>query len=143
MNKPIFPDRGDIDSWVSYLTDDKEDEFKRTMKPHLPIIDEGWKKGVADAIELTQLNTSLGGDLHRCAASIFYKIVKRHSYIDGNKRSAIIATYLYYFVNDHFLFPPGDLRKMAKRIARSKGSRQESNWLKKLEKFFFERAIKF
>ncbi len=95
------------------------------MRPYLPIINDDWKRAVIDVFELTQLNKSLPNTIHAKAASIFYKIVKRHSYIDGNKRSAIIATSVFYLVNDHFIYPPELLRKMAKRVARSKGSRHE------------------
>lgn len=143
MSNPVFPSKEDLDEWVGYLVDEKENEFNKMMRPFLPLIDEEWKRGVLDVFELTHLNRSLPEDIHAKAASIFYKTVKRHSYVDGNKRSAIIATSVFYLVNDHFLYPPEHIRVMAIRVAKSLGSRQEKTWLKKLEAFFKQKTIKY
>ena len=38
-------------------------------------------------------------DICTCASLIFFKIIKNHHLVDGNKRSAVICTYLFFFIN--------------------------------------------
>jgi death-on-curing protein len=50
--------------------------------------------------------TTVGGhdaypDIHTKAAALFHSITRNHPFIDGNKRTAVIAAYVFYGLNDH------------------------------------------
>lgn len=64
------------------------------------------------------------GDVYAVGGRIFYKIAKNHHLVDGNKRSAVICTYLFFFKNHIRLdFPAFALYALAKEIVESpKGS---------------------
>ena len=56
-----------------------------------------------------------------------YKIAKRHELSDGNKRSAVIAVYLFCILNKESftIDDPEQLKNQVKRIAKTKGRLNE------------------
>ena len=52
--------------------------------------------------------TTVGGhdaypDLHTKAAAMFHSLVRNHPFIDGNKRTGVLAIAVFYTLNDHEL----------------------------------------
>ena len=109
-----YPTELDLRGWVGFLQ-------TRTSKltPYLPHIDEEWYSAVLDTIEQVRL-PYIKNDLNAKAANIFFKIVENHRRIDNNKRSAVVAIYLFYLLNDK-VFEGGNpeiIRILAKVIAK-------------------------
>jgi death-on-curing family protein len=144
MSNIQYPSRKDLDFWIEYLSwtpkEGDKNIFRDTLKRYLPRTNTEWKERVMDIVALICQDFYQPVDVHHKAALIFYKINKGHNYIDGNKRSSIIVTYLFYVLNDFFLSDAEGIRTFAKKIARSKGRRYENNWIKKTEAFLRERA---
>jgi death-on-curing protein len=72
----------------------------------------GGKSGIRDMglleSALAQPEASFGGDyvhqdLFHMAAAYGYHICQNHPFFDGNKRTALIAMYMFLFVNGHRL----------------------------------------
>jgi prophage maintenance system killer protein len=141
MNKIEYPDKNSLEFWIKVLKEGKG-PYVEMVRPYLPLIDAQWKDKVLGLVSLIQSEFYQPEILHRKAALIFYKINKGHNSIDSNKRSAILIVYFFYFLNSHLLYPPNRVRLLAKRVAKSKGRKQENNWIKKIEKFFSERVIR-
>lgn len=60
--------------------------------------------------------TTVGGqdaypDIHTKAAALFHSIARNHAFLDGNKRTAVIAVDVFYRLNGHTLSSPpeGDI----------------------------------
>lgn len=137
----VFPDAEIIDWWVEYLPESENIPLKES----LPKIDKEWRMRVMSVISLIKMNYESGyspQDLHHLGALIFYKINKAHNEIDGNKRSSIIITYLFYLMNDYAIREPEEMRLLAKRVARSKGKKNQDAWLHKISGFLSTRVIK-
>jgi death-on-curing family protein len=128
-----YPSRDILDWWVKYLEDEAN---QSSLKKYLPVIDKGWIDNIAQIIELIQNDYYQPQELHYKAALIFYKIIKNHSYIDSNKRSSIIAVYLFYIINNYVLLNTDGVRLLAIKVAKSKGRRNQPSWLKKISIFF-------
>lgn len=65
-------------------------------------------------------------DVCRAGAAIFHKVTKNHYRIDGNKRSAVIAIYLYFLINNCKLnIAWDDLYELARTVADSQKQVEE------------------
>ena len=60
----------------------------------LPKIDDGWFDSVLGIVELLKL-PHYSDTLKHKGAHLFYKVVKNHLFIDGNKRSAVMIIYIF------------------------------------------------
>lgn len=108
----IYPTEDNLKSWIKFLNDPQT-----KLHEYLPNIDNTWYKHVLSPIELVQL-PYFKDDLCTKGANIFYKITKNHNLIDGNKRSAVIVTYLFFLLNrSTFNMSPEDLKNIAKETA--------------------------
>lgn len=88
----------------------------------LPGMDDDWVDLMISCSEVCQMAQSYSSekDINRVAAHLFYKIVKNHYLVDGNKRSAVVCTYLFLLLNEKRLtVPEGDLLAFAKNMASS------------------------
>jgi death-on-curing family protein len=97
------------------------------IKKYLPPITENWYKTVSECSDYINSTAHYEKDLsfREMAARLLYKIVKKHELRDGNKRSGVIATYLFCIINDHLILKPGGIKNLAKKIASTKGRTNE------------------
>lgn len=138
MNEIVYPTKELLLAWIKSIETDGE----HYLKPYLPKVDNEWADRVMNTVHLIRLEY-YPKELHAQGALLFYKINKAHNEIDSNKRTAIIVTFLFYLLNRYILIPPEQFRLMAKRIAKSKGRRNQDSWLKKIELFLSHRAQEF
>jgi prophage maintenance system killer protein len=135
-----FPDSFAVNWWVEYLPTSDNSEIKK----YLPKIDKEWKDRIMSVVSLVHMNYNNGyiaQDVHSVASFVFYKINKAHNEIDGNKRSAIIITYLFYLINDYALVTGEEIRLIAKRVAKSKGKKNQDLWLKRIKEVFIRTTV--
>lgn len=59
--------------------------------------------GLVDAAVQRPMQSAFGQDaypgIHEKAAALFHSLVKNHAFIDGNKRTAVIALGVFYLLN--------------------------------------------
>ena len=101
----------------------------------LPAIDDGWYADIMDVVKRAD-HSYAERDLHHRAAELFYNTIKGHNFIDGNKRSSIVLVYLFYILNRHYIVSKLDIRKLAKRAAKSRCRGRHDSWTGKLAKTF-------
>ena len=130
MSNLSYPTRQLIEKWLVIL---KNENLELTLK--LPQTSEQWFDRVLSNVELTRI-AYCEEDVFVKGAHLFYYITKDHNFTDGNKRSAIVVTYLYFLINTYFIGNPEKVRLLAKRVAKSKGSKMKDSWIKKIEKEF-------
>ncbi len=105
-----FPDEEEVRVWIEGL--DHE------LKTYLPLIDEGWYQEMASSFQITALRPDCKEDVCKAGAVLFHKINKNHYRVDGNKRSAVICTYLFFVINGmHLSVLPESLYAIAKGVA--------------------------
>lgn len=118
----VYPDRDDMEFFVRLLKDGNY-----SVSKYLPSIDDYWYEHIGHCIDYVQMVAQYEPcEFHECAARLLYKIAKRHELGDGNKRSSVIAVYLFTILNDKFVTNPRRLKEEAKRAARSKGRENET-----------------
>jgi len=118
----IYPQELDLRIFVEIITNKKYEVSK-----YLPAISEEWFKVVFNCINYVQTTSQYDtkNDFHSCCARLLYKVAKRHELSDGNKRSAVIAVYLFAILNDYNVSDPQELKVQARRAAKSKGRNNE------------------
>jgi len=114
MSKIEFPNTEDILWWGKQLL---ESEFP---EEYLPIITRKWARSIADCVEVTSLLPS-NNDVIESAGRIFYKVIKNHRLVDGNKRSSLVVTYFFLALNGFRLkISPNVLYELARTVAKEK-----------------------
>ena len=83
-----------------------DDLSESELKKYLPEIDESWYLEMLSCFEVTSLRPDCRTDACRAGAVLFYKIIKNHYRIDGNKRSALVCIYLFFVANQLDLATP-------------------------------------
>lgn len=118
-----YPDRDDFKLFVEIL---REKPYR--ISKYLPHTDEEWLDIIVDAVSYVAGTSQYieNTDFYQSAARLLYKVAKRHELNDGNKRSAVIATYLFCIVNDWSIKDPAGLKQEAIRAARSRGRQNEA-----------------
>jgi death-on-curing protein len=81
--------------------------------------------GILESILDMPKQTVFGGDAYPSvfdkAVCYFYFIIKDHPFMNGNKRIAIVATYVFLYLNNYSLnVPPDMFYDLSKVIAQSK-----------------------
>ncbi|MEX0910477.1 MAG: type II toxin-antitoxin system death-on-curing family toxin [Candidatus Paceibacterota bacterium] len=130
MNKVLYPSLKSLKLWIGNLEGENP-----VLKLSLPTIDEQWYERVIDILDMVQMSY-YESNIHDKAAIIFYKIIKTHNYIDGNKRSSIIVVYLFYLINGYYIPKSASIRKLAKDIANSKGRDDYDKWIDHISNHF-------
>src|SRR5665213_4418943 len=99
----VYPTRTDLEEFVRILQTNK---FR--VSKYLPHIDEEWFDIIDDCIRYTEHIAQYEGEksFHDCCARLLYKVAKRHELHDGNKRSAVIAVFIFAIINDHAVITP-------------------------------------
>ncbi len=114
-----FPGERDLLSWLRKLE-------HTDLEPFLPGIDEAWFRQMLSAFQTTALRPDCTSDPCLSGAVIFHKIIKNHYRIDGNKRSAVICTYLFFVANSrHLRIAPDILYELARAVAESHAASEE------------------
>lgn len=130
INDPIvYPTRKDIELWIAFLKD-----TDHSIKKFLPITNRYWFDNILATIE--RVNNPYIVGVSCKAAHLFYYIIKDHHFPDGNKRSGIATAYLFFLLNGYQIRSGERLRLLAKKVARSHGSKQKDQWINKIEKEF-------
>lgn len=122
MANIVFPNRTNLVDFVSIL---QEREY--LVSKHLPPINEEWYELMLDCVNYVK-GTSFyvnNQSVHDFGSKLMYKIAKRHELGDGNKRSSVICVYLFYLLNKYWVKSPDSLKVLAKRIAKTKGRKNE------------------
>ena len=116
MSRVEYPADEDLHLWVEALS-------KTGLAKYLPIIDDVWYEQMVSCLQVTALHPVGKTDACGAGAMLFHKITKNHYRIDGNKRSAVICTYLFFVVNRLDLdLLPDELYELARRVADSEES---------------------
>lgn len=129
MEEIFYPSREILESWVDIVR-----HANPIIELALPVINENWYLRVLGTID--RVNNDYTQGISCKAAHIFYYIIKDHNFIDGNKRSGIAVTYLFFFVNGYEVRSAERIRQLAKNLARSHGARNKDDWIRKIEKEF-------
>ena len=79
-----YPTANDLELWFDIIQRNQE------FGPYLPAIDDGW----IDSIQ------SDGQRLSSASARLFYRIIKNHHFVDGNKRSAVLMLFMLLDFNE-------------------------------------------
>lgn len=122
MARFTYPVQDDLRKFVSILR-----QGDHEISHHLPSTSEYWFEALADMIRYVGDTEEHAGvlNLHEVAARLMYKVVKRHKFDDGNKRSAVIGVFLFLLLNDANIASPDLLIREARRIARTRGRTNE------------------
>lgn len=109
-----FPEEHTLRSWIKAI-----EKAETSLRHYLPHIDEGWYKEMMSCIEITEIVPSCRTSLSAAGAKLFHKIIKNHHRIDGNKRSALLVTVLFFVHNDYFIaFLDEDMYELAEYVAK-------------------------
>lgn len=113
MSSVRYPTDKDLRLWVGALS-------KTWLVKYLPGMDDGWYEQMISCFQVTALHPTGKADACGAGAMLFHKITKNHYRVDGNKRSALICTYLFFVVNRLDLdVHPDELYELARRVADS------------------------
>jgi len=116
-----YPTREDLE-WFTVVL--RENKF--TISKYLPPVSEDWFDSVMSCINYVQQTSAYESNtLHGEATKLLYKVAKAHDLADSNKRSALMTVILFCLLNDHRITEPAELKKQAKRIAKTKGRLNE------------------
>lgn len=117
-----FPDLEMIRFWYGMLI--RNDILQKAF--YLPLIDDEWYREMLSAFETTALHPDCRTNIEHATARICYKITKNHYRVDGNKRSAVMCTFLFLMLNGCWLsITPRELRRFLKGVAKSPAEQSE------------------
>lgn len=87
---------------------------------YLPPTNRNWAKHMHSCFEVAALGPDRD-DVFAVGAKVFYKIAKNHYLVDGNKRSAVICTVLFFLTNGlHLTLSATLMYELAKVTVKSK-----------------------
>jgi fido (protein-threonine AMPylation protein) len=87
------------------------------LSAFLPNFDSNWASVIEGDFLLCQMHPDRA-DINKSSARLFYRIAKNHHFVDGNKRSALVALYLFIYLNSYeFDVPWEEMYVVAKYIA--------------------------
>lgn len=103
------------------------------LSKFLPATDENWARLLEADFQLCQMHPD-AQNMERSAARLFYRIIKNHHFVDGNKRSAVICLYLFLFLNEYDLSMAWqDLYGLARAVAeKTQKSEEVIDWIASL-----------
>ncbi len=111
--KLVYPTRPEIEEWATWVGN------SGSLYKYLPIVDARWAKIIEGEFQLTALSQDRN-DALRFSARLFYRIIKNHRFVDGNKRSSLVNVYLFLSMNGlELMIPPRLLYHLAKQVAGS------------------------
>lgn len=120
MNSVRFPSEQELRLWIRALIEENIEEMP------LPNIDEEWYREIVSSFETTMMVPSCKENVVLAGATIFYKIIKNHRRVDGNKRSAVITIYLFFTINEaHLRKSPNSLKDFSKNVAERQDNQEK------------------
>lgn len=125
-----YPSKEDFETFIDIL---QEGNYK--IKKYLPPINKEWYEVVSGCVQYIE-HTSHYEKLSfaEICARLLYKVAKRHELGDGNKRSSVMAVFLFCLVNDYHVYSPAIIKQLAKRAASTKGRMNEVTMRTRLAK---------
>lgn len=113
-----FPEKEQLLDFAEYIgASDK-------LVHYLPIITETWAEKTEAIVRTVQLATAFSpphSNLAHSGADLFYKIIKDHPHIDGNKRTAVMSVVLFFGLNrQRLVFSFQDMYRLSKSVAESR-----------------------
>ena len=128
MSSIIYPDRNSLKQWADALR--RPAVFSME---DLPDFNEEWLDNIMMTFDLIKM-PHYSEVIHHKGAHLFYKIAKNHHFINGNKRSAVIVLYFFYFINGFaILNNPNEMLDIARATVESDSKENEQEIIK-LEK---------
>jgi prophage maintenance system killer protein len=117
MAKYTYPTKGDFKNFIEILQ-----EGNYPVKKNLPPISEKWFEIISSCVDYVGTTAHYEDlSLIEICSRLLYKVAKRHELGDGNKRSSVMAVYLFCVLNDYFIWKPAVIKQQAKRAAATKG----------------------
>ncbi|WP_079045988.1 type II toxin-antitoxin system death-on-curing family toxin [Carbonactinospora thermoautotrophica] len=88
-----------------YLTPDEVQRIhdREIGEEGLPGVDRGRLEAAVCRCQATVFGEDAFPTIHDKAAALFAGIIKNHPFADGNKRTAVLATYVFYALNGYTL----------------------------------------
>jgi len=121
-----YPTKSDFEFFVGLLT-----EENYPIAKYLPPVNKNRYQSVDECVRYVEETAYYDPcTIYEECARLLYKITKKHELADANKRSAVIAVYLFCVLNDYVISDPEELKRQAKRIASTRG-RVNENLLRK------------
>lgn len=127
----VFPEEADLRLFVQLIT-----STRYKISRYVPATSDFWFETIFDCVSYIKSTAHYesDSDIYEVIARLLYKIVKRHELGDGNKRSAVIAVYLFCLLNDYAVTNARALKNEATRVARSRGRANENLIRKRIAK---------
>lgn len=124
-----WPRKAEFQDFIEVL---QEGDY--TVGKYLPRIDDNWYEVIASCVGYVAETSHYDEEatFMDICARLLYKIAKRHELGDGNKRSSVIALYLFCLINDYYIIDPAVIKQLAKRVASTKGRMNEALMRKRL-----------
>lgn len=120
MSSIVYPDKQSLKQWANALRNSTV-----FLLEDLPDFNEEWLDSIIKIFDLIKI-PHYPDTLHHKGAHLFYKIVKNHYFINGNKRSAVIVTYFFYFINGFVVLNnPTQMLELARKTVETKSSESE------------------
>ncbi len=88
-----YPTANDLELWFDIIQRNQE------FGPYLPAIDDGWIDSIQSDLALCAMHPD-GQRLSSASARLFYRIIKNHHFVDGNKRSAVLMLFMLLDFNE-------------------------------------------
>ncbi len=124
----IYPTERDFRWFVGEL---QNEEY--SISRFLPAVSDDWYVSVGECVGYLNATSRFSdNDVCQEASRILYKIVKKHDFVDSNKRSAVISVYLFCLLNGYAVLDPVHLKRQATRIAKTKGRKNEELMIRRV-----------
>lgn len=119
-----YPNADAIFTWATIVGD------YENLSKFLPAINKDWARLLEADFQLCQMHPD-AQSMERSAARLFYRIIKNHHFIDGNKRSAVICMYFFLVLNKYdCTMEWQDLYNLAKTVAeKTQKSEEVIDWI--------------
>jgi death-on-curing family protein len=135
MSSLNYPDQDDVLMWASLIAK------MHVLTEYMPDTTVEWSNKIESCFHTTRLHPD-SDNLCASAARVFYKIIQNHYFFDGNKRSAVINTYLFFLLNGYrFNIPADQLYDLSKKVAAEK--RDFEKEIKTLSEIFSRHSEQF
>lgn len=93
-------------------------------------------KYAVDVVKSKIFNIDINPTIYDKASSYAYNIIRKHIFIDGNKRTGLIVAFYFLEINGYIIsriIPDTEIVNIALDVAQGKKTQKEiSNWLKNI-----------
>lgn len=115
----VYPNIEQLHLWVKLV------EKTDGLSQYLPLIDDRWFVAIESDLILCSIHPD-GNDFYKTSARLFYRVIKNHHFIDGNKRSALLIWFLLMLLNNGEFHASWEVMyKLAKVVAETSGRQED------------------